>query len=149
VLQDATRPPGFHFLTVDLTNGVLALTTFKWAGSLFTAESTTRDTLQLNGSVAREPFEISQAFDRWLDDPGASLTHHAKANVSLADIFVWPYVREITYTKKKGKLISAERFVEHALSEKRILITAPERAGKTTLCKQIFRMFRQRKLVPV
>ena len=144
---------GFNVVLVNLEACQERIYTFKWDGDHFAEDEVTNGWRPFRRSKSRREFELTEAMNEHLQDPGATFSHPAKPNLLLEDIFVPPNAQELIL--KDGKdLVSkgriASKDVLNFISNKqRVLIIGKERSGKSTLAKILFRQFYGNSLIPI
>lgn len=146
---------GFNAIWVDLTAQQHKIITFGWNESLFEATTANPKWLPFHRSsrlIARD-FQLSDAMDRDLDDPGAKFVHGAKTQIALNDIYVFPDARALVREGKKGTLreenVESKDLLKFISNKRRLLIVGRERAGKSSLAKVLFRDTYEKGYVPV
>jgi hypothetical protein len=152
VLHTATQPAnsGFAVMVIDAAADTRTTASFSLDGDRYALNGElVESTLSSNSALRRDCFAISDTFGNWLDDPGVTLSHPAKDKLTLDDIFVWPDVREFSYSKNSRPVFSAATLATRIIDEKTLIIMGPERAGKTSLAKQLFIALQQDGFVPV
>jgi predicted MPP superfamily phosphohydrolase len=86
----------------------------------------------------QEPLSMTDEFSDFLDDLGTPISHPSADTIQLDDFFVWPDI-----ALYKSKATSQRRLVSSAelLNQlgKSVIIAGDDRAGKTSLGKQILR----------
>jgi len=88
-------------------------------------------------------------FDTFLDSTELlEKSHKEKETLLLKDIFVFPILKSYDDTEKSHKYDSA-RFVTEVLQYGKIIIAGENQSGKTTLCKELFKIYRNLNFVPV
>ena len=75
-------------------------------------------------------------------------SHKEKETLLLKDIFVFPKLTCYKDSETSHKYDSA-RFITEILQHGKIIIAGDNQSGKTTLCKELFRIYRNLDLVPV
>src|SRR5208283_2661195 len=94
-------------------------------------------------------YSITEAFSEALDDPGANFTHPRTKTLKLSDVFVYPDLTVRDLERDKERDIKSGNVADFAVTEPRLFIVGPDRAGKTSLTKTLFRVFLDRGIVPV
>lgn len=93
--------------------------------------------------------KIKDEFDFFLENTDLlAKSHREKETLLLKDIFVFPKLKCYDDTEKAHKYDSA-KFVTEVLQYGKIIIAGENQSGKTTLCKELFRIFRNLNFVPV
>lgn len=140
----------FNAIVLDTTTKRQRVFSFAWDGDLYRAEQAEWEEFLVNRLKSTQGFELSEAMSGRLDDLGISLGHPARGPLRLGDIFVHPDLREISYkVKEVPRTIHGEDLAELLAKEGRLLITGPDRAGKTCLAKRLFREIHEKGFVPV
>lgn len=75
--------------------------------------------------------------------------HSKKTNVFLDDIFVYPELIEHDLSSDTEKKISSEELIENILGYPPLVFAGEGQSGKTSLCKALFKKFRDSDFVPV
>jgi len=75
-------------------------------------------------------------------------SHHNKETLNLNDIFVFPKLKSYDVEEASHKYDS-ENLKDDILSFSKIIIAGENQAGKTTLCKIIFQIYRNLNYIPV
>ena len=135
-------PSAFNLILLDLETAQQRFVHFVWDGDKYVPTGDTEprwENLQVTALRVHKEFELSDKFQRWLDDPGLSISHKDKDKLSLDDIFVYPDLAQITRTHHIiGELISANLLLPTEGTAHHYLITGRERIGKTSLGKRWF-----------
>jgi hypothetical protein len=96
-----------------------------------------------------QKLKIKDEFETFLDNTELlAKSHKEKETLILKDIFVFPKLKCYDDKEKSHKYDSA-KFVTEVLQYGKIIIAGENQSGKTTLCKELFRIFRQMNFVPV
>lgn len=154
VLQESGEDSvsSFNALVLDLSQRKQKLLHFAWDGELYAPLPASRqdwEEFQVDKLLTRRDFEIQEDFERYLQDPGATLTHSSKGQLKLADVFVCPNLREMNYETEYPRTIKGETALDHLLEQDSILIAGAEKAGKTSLAKVLFVEFYKRGFIPI
>ncbi len=75
-------------------------------------------------------------------------SHHNKETLNLNDIFVFPKLKSYDVEEASHKY-DAENFKHDILSFNKLIIAGENQAGKTTLCKIIFLIYRNLNYIPI
>lgn len=100
-------------------------------------------------------WDISASFDNLLQDAGASFTHPRKEHLTLPDIFVPPFLRDLNdeHNSERIRKVAVDELVEALdLDDEggiHFHIVGAEVSGKTVLSKYLFRQYRSYGFVPV
>jgi len=93
--------------------------------------------------------KIKKTFDTFLDSTELlEKSHKEKEILLLKDIFVFPKLKFYDNTEKSHKYDSV-RFQTEVLQFGKIIIAGENQSGKTTLCKVLFKIYRNLNFVPV
>src|SRR5262249_26152445 len=92
-----------------------------------------------NKRLTRNQFQFSDGFAQWLEDPGAGYTHPQKEQLTLSDLFIYPDLQEVHYHREapEQRLVRSREVPTSVLNNKRVIIVAEEKAGKTSLAKSL------------
>jgi predicted MPP superfamily phosphohydrolase len=152
-LQEAdSGESSFNVVLFDLANRRQRLTVFKWEGGLFARGKVDRDWEPYDITKARDSrvFEPSEQMRRRLDDAGIVLQHPVAGDIKLGEVFVYPDFREVRYDQKPpGKSIRGEAFPTELRTHPHVIITGPDRCGKSTYAKSLFQQLRRLGIVPL
>ncbi len=75
--------------------------------------------------------------------------HSGKETLRLDDIFIYPTLSKYDRSKDKREYISSEVLIKNITEYSAVLIAGENQSGKTTLCKKLFTVLREKGLVPV
>jgi len=75
--------------------------------------------------------------------------HSQKEKVFLDDIFVYPILEKYDVLREYEKKESSEDLIGNLCDYSKILIAGENQSGKTTLCKKIFTVLREKNFVPI
>jgi predicted MPP superfamily phosphohydrolase len=146
---------GFNAIWVDLGAQQQKVITFGWNESLFeptTANPKWQPFRRSSRLVARD-FQLTEAMEQELDDPGAKFTHPTKPNLALDDIYVFPDARVVMMDDKKKHLreenVESKDLLKFISNRRRLLVVGKERAGKSSLAKILFRDSYEKGFVPI
>jgi len=93
--------------------------------------------------------QISESFKTFLNSADVlTKSHQNKDTINLDDIFVYPKLRYYDEEEKTHKYDS-ENFSNELLTFNKIIIEGENQAGKTTLCKRLFNIYRSLNYLPV
>ncbi len=142
----------FNALLVNLEEKKQKFFHFAWDSEMYVpTESSVNnwDELQVNKLLARRDFEVSEKFGRYLEDPGVSLSHPAKGDLKLSQVFVYPDLRETTNKEDVLRMVKGERVLDQLVDGRQAMILGSDESGKTALAKAIFRGMYDRGFVPI
>jgi hypothetical protein len=151
----STDYSGFNAIWVDLVAQQQKVITFGWNESLF--EPTTANPkwqpFRRSSRLIAKDFQLTEAMEQELDDPGAKYAHPAKPNLTLNDIYVFPDARVAMMDDKKKLLrdenVESKDLLKFISNKRRLLVVGKERAGKSSLAKILFRDSYEKGFVPV
>lgn len=154
VLQEHNDPhsSAFNIVVVDLTLNTQQSYSLCWEKDIYeVANEPVVQPFIRNRQRLRNDFQLSDEFETFLNDPEAVYSHPHKDRVTLEDVFVYPDCRELDedHRKSKSRLIHGRELINHVLKHKKLLITGPERAGKTALAKALFKDLLKNGKVPL
>jgi hypothetical protein len=93
--------------------------------------------------------KLTDEFNNFLNSADIlTKSHHNKETLNLNDIFVFPKLKSYDVEEASHKY-DAENLKHDILSFNKLIIAGENQAGKTTLCKIIFQIYRSLNYVPV
>ncbi|OGR29250.1 MAG: hypothetical protein A2139_06840, partial [Desulfobacca sp. RBG_16_60_12] len=153
LLQDSEEPlhSSFNVILVDPKKQELEIHSFQWSDSGIYEHSSPSTTIPYlrNSLRTRNQYALSQLFEEELVDPGANYTHRGKEAITLDDIFVPPDLRHFPDGGEANPRIIKEGPASFLLGTHHTIIFGPDKSGKSTLAKTLFRDLRNRGLVPL
>lgn len=155
VLQDHEKidQSDFNLVTIDLEDSTYRYENYYWQKDMYepSMAETEWHPFRRNQFITNLSFKVSDTFTEFLNDPGTGLMHPNKETLILSDIFVCPELRIITNVdiQKDFKTISSDDVLDFIFKSSKILITADEKTGKTSLAKSIFQDFIMREFIPI
>ncbi len=87
-------------------------------------------------------------YDRWLNDLGYTIHHKYANELKLDDIFVLPDFGQYL-GKDKYIYVKDNDYYDIILNSKRIIISAEDQYGKTTILKDLYKYFLDNKIIPL
>jgi len=168
--SDNDRNSAFNVVNLNTETEELQILSFK-----YTAESSQYNIsneplwrkIEKGNKLKTVPFKLKNAYTALLNDPGAKFTHSKVDEVFLSDIYVPPYLKNVTMNKEsKTKLFKFEHsdmalainLEEEAAEDKSSvnekqkfhkLILGTESSGKTAILKNFFLKYYEKGLYPV
>ena len=142
----------FNALLVDLEAKKQKFYHFGWDGEMYVptlGHDESWDELQVNGLLARRDFELSEGFQKYVEDPGVSLSHPEKGELKLSDVFVYPDLREVTGKDDVLRMVKGERLMDQIADGRKVMILGADESGKSALAKSLFRGLHEQGFVPV
>lgn len=149
-LQDPENASSrFSAVILDTARGERQVRLFVWNGARY-IEERTDDWAPLMIQTQVRPFTPSPETERWLSDLEMTFPHPVEGDLQLPDIFVYPDLREVTNSLEENpRTVQGEALVGELVTHPHLLITGPEKCGKTALLKTLFRDLLSRGYVPV
>jgi len=151
----STEYSGFNAIWVDLVAQQQKVITFGWNESLFepTVANPKWQPFRRSSRLIAKDFQLTEAMEQELDDPGAKFAHPVKQNLTLDDIYVFPDARVVMMDDKKKTFrednVESKDLLKFISNKRRLLVVGKERAGKSSLSKILFRDSYERGFVPV
>jgi hypothetical protein len=163
VLQESSNPniSDFTTLIVDLDTTKLKHFRCTWNGELYevratrlrSGDDTEWQEFPLNLARRLDVVRLAPDWEEQLNDPGIRLTHPRLTKVRLADIFVYPDIREVELrkemTRSPVRVIRGESVLTEVLRHSHVLITGDTQSGKTSLAKMLALQFFKRGDLPI
>lgn len=157
VLQDHDDDcSGFHVLLLDLKEQRQKIFTYQWKGGMYSLESAKPDWFPYKRSMSLTAalFTINDSFQDVLNDPGGSFKHPHKSELVLTDFFVFPDLRELLSEPTGQKtllndIVSSQDLCKIDPDSNKTLLVGSEKAGKSALCRILFRHYYKKGYVPV
>jgi hypothetical protein len=152
VLQERNNAlSGFNVLLLDLAAGAQSVVEFHWTGSLYAhREAATRMPFIRNSFLTQQRFEANTDFHEWLADPGTKFSHRYKGSVTFSDLFIYPDLQKTSLKAQlEGKAqyrtpVPSDTVANEIFLQSHALIAGPERSGKTSLAKALYREAQRR-----
>ena len=154
VLQDSGAPStsNFNALVLDLDTKKQRFYHLAWDGEVYAPSSDLGDDwedFQANRLLTRKEFELNEEFESHLEDQEAKLTHSTRGTLRLSDVFVSPDLRRVTEKGDTFGLIKGDEVLERVLEQQNLVIAGPEKSGRTSFAKALFKEYRAKGFVPV
>jgi len=93
--------------------------------------------------------KITNQFNSFLDSADIlTKSHKNKETLNLQDIFVYPKLKCYDSEEESHKF-DAERLKQEILKYNKIIIAGENQSGKTTLCKVLFKIYRNLNYIPI
>ncbi len=158
ILQNPDKPEQseFNIITIDLKEKVHKINYFAWNKDMYSCQRSSDEWIpfdRLKG-LGNQMFTINKGFLSFLNDAGATFTHPYKSQLTLDDIFVFPNLIDLKLESTKNenpfdRTLSANILKTISLVGRKVLLLGDENAGKTTLCKSLFKHYYHTGLVPI
>lgn len=153
VLQASPASDASSFLTcvVDLDTREIRATRFVWNGRLYAEQLDARKSRELSvaQSVVRE-FPHTDDWFRTLRDVGAAITHHAKADITLNDLYVFPEFETFSENEEVPKLVLGDHILGSVLGgEVKAIFKGEQSSGKTAWLKVATQYLQDKELIPI
>lgn len=141
----------FNIVAIDLEKEVFASTRYVFGRDGYKSTEEGSWSAYRDFKTERSnPFEITQEFQRRLDDPGAFLKHPSGASVALSDIFVYPDLRKVDGSEgKRRTLLSSSLLRSIDAIDGFALLEGEEKSGRTSLLFQLFQHYHDHGLCPL
>lgn len=151
--EHGAEESAFNVMVFDLANQRQKMVPFVWRDSLYVPKRELPvEWLPYQMAQLREErlFEFSATMRDYLEDPGAAIRHPVAGDLKRSHLHTPPDFREVRYDSHhpQGQL-RGEELVEFATDHPHILITGPDKCGKTMEAKELVSAFRARGLIPV
>jgi len=153
--QDRDDRAGFHAIYLNLATQKQRVVSFTWEDDKFIPERSDYPWVayKRGSRGGKRDFDLCDDFSRWLEDPGASYLHPAKPDLRLADIYVFPNLKQFEISKKSdfiyGSLVEGRDVLKALGSRMKVLLFGRQQSGKTTLAKVLFTDLYNQNLTPV
>ena len=153
VLQEAPKLDASSFLTcfIDLHARTTLAKRFLWNGSIYAEKLDARKqkVLALAQTVVRE-FPHTEEWFLQLRDLGAAITHHAKADITLNDLYVFPEFEGTADAEDVPKRVDGLRILEKVQTEEiRAIFKGEQSSGKTAWLKMATQTLHEKGLIPI
>lgn len=150
--ENDLKDSSFNIVVINLNEKQFASTRYNWDGTRYTVkvEGTWSDYHDLPLKKTN-PFAISASLQKEvLDDPGAFIKHPGRSNITLADIFIYPDMRQINNGEDRRRIIvNSAKLLSPEMTTSGVLIEGDEKAGCTSLLYQLYRQYHERGFVPL
>lgn len=159
VLQDTddTDNSGFNLIKYNFSNMTHNILRYKWNGTIYNVIENTgcvpcKRSLLSNKTI----FNITEDFEKYINDVGATFTHPYKSCLQLEDFFIFPDLRRINkistdepVEKVKFDRISSEKLINFSKEQSKLLITGDEKSGKTALARMLYKYYYNNDYIPI
>lgn len=142
----------FNLILIDMDLQQQKILKFSWEVNKYHVNKQINWTDLRIGSTNSSVNENNEDFNNYLNDPGLTLKHPKKSEISLDDIYIFPDAKVIKYEVKLKEDISEYvnlEVIKEIGSENKFFITGEEKSGKSTLCKTIYKHYKLNGYVPV
>lgn len=142
---------GFNVVLLDTLARTQRVIRFAWSGELYSRRGSEPEWEPFQIPLRRTgAFDLLEESERWLDDLELTVKHPTAGHVKLSDVFV-PNDLEAggEVGGHDGRLLRGEMLAGEVLLAKRLVITGPEKSGKTAVAKLLFRSLMREGLVPI
>ncbi len=134
----------FSVVVLDLDSGEQRLEEFRWDRDLYVSRlQQSWGVIIKNPARERHLLKLNPATIEQLTNAGAAFRHRRKRNLRLDDFYVYPdlaiwSVQHLAEGKKTTTAIRSKEVLDHFRKTPRVLVTGPDRSGKTSLLKKLF-----------
>jgi len=141
VLQDSDNADisSFNVVLLDTSARTMSYTQFSWKDNHYTAlHAAESRPFQRNRKRLQCTFPFLEPFEKWLREPGAAFRHPRANELALADFFVYPDLKEVTFDEtSEATYLSSESVLSKLVAFERVLIIGSDTSGKTALAKSL------------
>lgn len=154
-LQDSNNhtTSEFNCVLIDTEEHRRAVLPFKWSENRYYSAypiDSRWETYKVNSIRKINEFGLQEDFSTWVDDLGLQVKHPRKGILYREDIFVFPDLLEMGIRQSfNRKAINSEQFYEYIEGNPRVILTGTSDSGRTTLCKEIFKHYYDKHLIPI
>jgi hypothetical protein len=147
ILQDRDDPDRseFYAVVVDTAAKKQRVIAFSWTDGRYTPVGDDPQQYHLwedfaqNRFRMRETFQLLPSFSEFLDDPELTLTHRARGELRLSDVYIYPDLKRVNLTGEKGtKIVPGEDIPQLVIEHPCLLLIGDDVSGKTALAKSLF-----------
>lgn len=158
VLQDSDNPnnSGFNLIFIDLQQKIQKILEYYWDDDHYSCKNQEANWFSYKRfqNLNKRLFEIDAKFESFLNDPGATFTHPHKQKLILEDFFICPNLIDLEAERTKDEkdydnVLNAKVLCEIDPVSNLIFIVGEDKAGKTTLCKYIYKQYYNNEYIPV
>lgn len=146
---------GFSIILFDVGKGKYQVRACFWDGSKFSlsdGEGAEWRAFVRNAKRKTRTHELTDDMSQYLRDPGAQLTHKAKA-IELEDIYVTPNLKRFVRLKPSEGLqretVESDYVINRLFDDRYVYLGGDGQCGKTGLAKMLYLHALHRGLVPV
>jgi hypothetical protein len=150
--QDDPNPSTFNVLWITPEAQAFEGQRFDWSGARYEPAT---DTYRHKYHRLRQPllqsFQLDDGFTATLEDLGTDLRHPRCRQLRLSTLFVYPDLQRLDVRRACSPTgtVRDKDVLGFVQENRRVLIAGAERAGKTSLAKQLFKDLRMAGLVPL
>lgn len=135
----------FNLINIDLATKSQTILVYKWEDSLYVKNDNVCCELAVTNT---SPFKFKNNYEERLHKTGLNIMREDK-NVLLDDIFIYPDLKIISSSSKKGlKKMSAKNLLDLTHNSLKI-VYGVDNSGKNTLSKVLQSKFLERNLLPI
>lgn len=153
--DDSFEKSNFNIMTIDFENEQHLVTQFEFNGKFYKSlnEEENWNKIKRDRNLEEQIFNINQTTINFITKPGANFTNKRKGILTLRDIYVFPDLKTINYTPSTtntfNKFINSKKLLNFSNNEFKFVFTGDERSGKTSLCKMIYKISFENKIIPI
>jgi hypothetical protein len=100
-------------------------------------------------ALKQDKFVLKKPFLDVLMAPGSPFSHPRKHDLTINDIYVFPDLEELSEEKIDIHCINSNESEDYLMSNDKVILFGPESAGKTSLLKMMFQIYRRKDLIPL
>lgn len=139
--SDKQDGSGFNYIVINMFNAEYTIHKFIQKGNSYSHSGKFSKSFVRNKAIKRRCLEYSAEVEKFLFDPGANFLHPAKRDgLCLEDIFVYPELTINSFDRSsvdKEKSIGPKQIENFIIDRDCLIVSGPEKCGKTTLLKKI------------
>lgn len=142
--DDKEKDCAFSVYALDEAFQNITVTEFNWDNKKFQFchEKKRTEVFMRNSMILKSILNPSKEFMRKIEDPEMIINHFNVVNeVTLSEIFCWPYLEQIDFQDKGTEQIIKEKIYDELLTSSIAMIIGDSLMGKTALSKMLFKKF--------
>lgn len=154
VLQDEKNvlSSSFNVVQLNLNDGTYCSTRYLWNSRESHYSSTEEGSWENFRSIPKKVlsrFQICDAFQQLLSDPGASFQSTKGSAIKLADLYVYPDMQELLDNTEVKSNVSTSVLRDVTRLEGGVILSGEEKVGATSLLYMLFGHFHDAGFLPV
>lgn len=143
VLQERARPDvsGFHVIRVDAPTKTATFSTYAWKSGVHGHYERRLGPVSARWDAVAERtsrLRLRARFAQHLNDPGLPVHHRSRGPLRLSDFYTYPDLGSMGDDINPGIRVRGDRVVQNLLERQRVIIVAPDKAGRTSFAKRLF-----------
>lgn len=154
ILQDNSNKDNSRFsvIQIDLEDGMKQeIRQFSWNNDVYSIGKPREYANAAKHFSGRRigDFETNSDFEEKLTKVGAPFLHPRKSPLKLSDIFVYPFIREMTFDAAIQRPVRSSKLIQTDEDKTRLLILGDGKSGKSSLCRTFFIDYHEAGYVPI